>query len=765
MPITGSQKAQLNAQSGVIRSATSRSNVHSTKVFVAISGVQYATARADPTKKVLDTSLTINEAPGTTPNTADFTVQGFQPTSGQDVVITLGSINNLDRLFAGVLLTDGHGYIGSPSNGRDQVHAIDYTWHLTRRTISKRYTNQSATAIAKDIVTYVPGFTSLNVVLGLPTIDEITFTNVTPIDALQQLAKRIGGYAKVDYLKDVHLAVTDVSGTNPTALDSSTTINSMSDFTVDRDRSQQLTRVLFEGGGVTALAPVSVGETILPVESVAWYNPTGGRVASGPQRIMYGGTRDGGGGSLVGTGASPTGAPGLAVVAGAAGVETGDHDYAYTFVTGSGESLPSPAETVTVGGTMPTPTNAPTYVGHNIGVVAPDGYSAWSYTFVAGGGETTAAPSLILFLTGGSYEPQLGISLGPDGTTARNIYRCDAQLTYAAAQTAQLKYIGTIADNTTSTFLAPDVAGGSNVPVVNTTVNNHVNVSGIAIGGAAVTSRKVYRSRVIPPIVGASRQLRLLATIADNVTTTYADATADASLGAFVPTSDASGLTQPAGQVLAGSTTLILAGTGAFSDAGGWAVIGNGQVIRYTGITGSTLSGIPTTGLGAITASIAYNSTATAAPCLTGIPASGVGAILYAIRQGDPVNLLVEVNDMAAQAVLTLLFGFIDDGVIEAYMQDGRLSEIEALARANALLTLRSPLEQSVSYTTRDKNTRAGRTIAVNLAAPTSVVGSFKIQQVTITQFNPALWPTFTVHASNVRYTLEDLLRSARAGG
>jgi len=61
-----------------------------------------------------------------------------------------------------------------------------------------------------------------------------------------------------------------------------------------------------------------------------------------------------------------------------------------------------------------------------------------------------------------------------------------------------------------------------------------------------------------------------------------------------------------------------------------------------------------------------------------------------------------------------------------------------------------------------DGNARAGRTIATNLAAPTSCVGSFKLQAVEISNFQPKLWPTRVVQASSSRFTLEDLLRLAR---
>lgn len=73
------------------------------------------------------------------------------------------------------------------------------------------------------------------------------------------------------------------------------------------------------------------------------------------------------------------------------------------------------------------------------------------------------------------------------------------------------------------------------VTVADKTVNGKVLVSGIPIGGASVTARKLYRTAA-----GGSTYM-LLATIADNTTTSYTDNIADASLGAGAPTTNTTG--------------------------------------------------------------------------------------------------------------------------------------------------------------------------------------------------------------------------------
>jgi uncharacterized phiE125 gp8 family phage protein len=70
------------------------------------------------------------------------------------------------------------------------------------------------------------------------------------------------------------------------------------------------------------------------------------------------------------------------------------------------------------------------------------------------------------------------------------------------------------------------------VTVADKTVNGKVELTAIPTGGAAVTSRELYRTEA-----GGTDYLAL-ATIADNSTTTYTDNIADASLGAAAPTTN-----------------------------------------------------------------------------------------------------------------------------------------------------------------------------------------------------------------------------------
>lgn len=72
-------------------------------------------------------------------------------------------------------------------------------------------------------------------------------------------------------------------------------------------------------------------------------------------------------------------------------------------------------------------------------------------------------------------------------------------------------------------------AGTVSASVTTTAGDGKVSISNIPLGGALVTSRKLYRTAA-----GGSTYL-LLTTLADNTTTIYADNIADASLGAGAP--------------------------------------------------------------------------------------------------------------------------------------------------------------------------------------------------------------------------------------
>jgi hypothetical protein len=784
MGISGSQPALMYAQAALARAGATRAGFISGQVFLTIGGVHVGFGAATPPDGVLLTSLSVTDHLDETPNRCTFRTRQRVPTAGSEVVVTLGSKNSYTRVFAGHAVNVAQAYVGQrPANRIAEVAAVDYTWLLGFVHVTKRYVNQSASTIATDLITTygaANGFTTIGIAAGLPTVDEITYTNEDLPNALTRLARRIGGYWYVDYRKDVHLFITsEVRNGAPVAL--TATHRSLAAFTVDTDRSQVLTRVFVEGRGSTVLAPVAVGETRVPLEAVDMFAVDSDVFAKvsfqgssgAAQHVIFGGVVSGGRGSLVGPGIGPSGAPTATAKVGT-GVDNGEHSYVVTFVTAAGESLPSPPGWVSTG-QVPNPTIVPT------GWTPPSNYFAelvklGLYKIKYAYSTDHVFPSVKVTLASPpSATIQANTNSGidpPDQGAIQSSIPCSPSpavtyvQVYRTVNGGNTFYLATFYPNQPGTTINysgvehdATLVNQPLEPSVNTAGGlNQIDLSNIPLGSAAVTARKIYRT------IAGGGQLKLLATIANNTATTYTDTTPDASLGAAPPTVDTSGLGQPDGQVVAGATLLPVSGTSAFEAGGGWAIIGNGeQIIRYTGLTASALVGIPATGVGAITATIAYNSTITTAPMLTGLPATGVGALADALTVGDEVYLVVQVEDGARQAQLALGVG--GPGIREEWVQDRRLSITEARARGAATLAARPLDVRTVAYRCRDLRTASGKTITVNLPAPTSVSGAFKIQQVRIDNFRPHAnqYPTFTVQASSERFSFEDLLRSFKA--
>jgi hypothetical protein len=355
--------------------------------------------------------------------------------------------------------------------------------------------------------------------------------------------------------------------------------------------------------------------------------------------------------------------------------------------------------------------------------------------------------------------PLTAIPLGNSLVLGRKIYR-------TPTTTGTLQLVAALNDNTTTAFTdtVNDASLGAAALTVGTAQAAQAQLTAIPLGAASVTSRVIYRTKA------GQSQLQLVAELTNNVITQYLDTKPDATLGANAPTSDLSGLQQPNGIVQIGSLTLPVASVGAFLPTGGWAIVG-GLNLRYTGISGNALLGIPASGPGSISATITFNTTAVAAAMLTGIPTTGLGVIQYTVLKGDPVNVWVQVDNLAAQAaVRAQLPG--SDGIIEDEIQDGRLSYTEGRARCQARLDLLSELDSdgnvgvlSVTYVCRDINALAGATATINLGPPINLRGDFLIQRVSVAQFNvPHLNPTYTVEASSIRFSAEEMLRLLRQG-
>lgn len=696
--------------------------------------------------------LSISDLLDGTPNTATLRVSHFTPVKGHEVKMALGSLDANHYLFCGHILTVDQVFeLNTPTNVAYDLSCISYEWLLNNRTVTKKYTSTSATAIVLDLIaSFTSGFATIHVASGLEALDEITFTNEHVTTCLDRLARRIGGYWYIDYTKDLHFFLTE-SDTAGSIMDGA--VRTLQGLKVTTDLSPVRTRIAFEGGGSTALVALAPGETTLPVVEGVWYNASGGTVVSGAQRITYTGTvMAGGTGTTVAASDTRPSAPSVAANF-AAGNLAGPYQYAVQIIdaVGTGGQLSAASASVSIPavGAAPQPSLAVS-AGGSINT----GIHTYAVTFSTALGETGYDADNVENATfsGSNHTCTVTLPVSSDGrVTKRRIYRTEADAPNAANQ---FQFLAEVANNTTTTYVdtAADSALGGDMPTDDTTAGGgKVSVTSIPTGPAGTTARRLFR-----PTAGGSTY-RLLTTIADNTTTTYSDNVTDGSLGAVAPMVTGAG-------TAAGTTTLPVEDLSIGAASGGWLLVAN-QLVRYIGRSASsgvgTFTGIPASGIGAIVTAIQFGAPVVVAPHLTGLPSGGAGAILYPIAAGDDVNLLVTVDDTAAQTALASLIG--GDGIREDYFRDRRFSETESTAQATARLALVKDPLVTVAYVTRDPTTRSGRTVTFNLSS--IVTGTFKIQSVQISGFdgNGQFFPTRRVEASSRRLTFESLLAQLRA--
>ena len=143
-----------------------------------------------------------------------------------------------------------------------------------------------------------------------------------------------------------------------------------------------------------------------------------------------------------------------------------------------------------------------------------------------------------------------------------------------------------------------------------------------------------------------------------------------------------------------------------FAASPGWVKIGD-QIVRYATSSNTapgTLTGIPSVGFGALYAAVTKTTQCT---WLQQVNLSGPTTIAPPINVGDPIVQVVQVNDPAAAAAVAAIEG--GDGVHEQSVVDGRLSVSGMTARANSELVDFDHELISASWTTTDRNAKAGR--------------------------------------------------------
>jgi hypothetical protein len=339
MPLATGQRSQKVARLGVMRLGATRLGWYQPWIKLYINGVLAVGARVE--------EATITDELNHEPNTASFKVSGIVPLTGQSVAIQCGDTDLSHELFGGRIMAVNKTYEAEkPANVIYNCHAIDPTWLLNRRKVTKKYTSQSATAIALDVISsFTSGVTTVNVATGLATIDEITFTNEEVTDALTRIVERIGGYWYIDYSGDLHLFLSETVTAFPIT---TAAPRGMAGITNNEDLSQAATRVIARGGGANVVSDVLVGGATVPVGDISWYAGGGGTVECGPQRIAYTGVSTIETGSSTGFVNPPPQQTGFASGSGGSLTSGATYLVAMTYKTAEGETTIGPTWSVLI---------------------------------------------------------------------------------------------------------------------------------------------------------------------------------------------------------------------------------------------------------------------------------------------------------------------------------------------------------------------------------------------------------------------------------
>lgn len=224
------------------------------------------------------------------------------------------------------------------------------------------------------------------------------------------------------------------------------------------------------------------------------------------------------------------------------GVDIGSHNYAVSFLSSNGETVPGSITTIIVPPLLADPTGTPLPIdaGPGANALTPGQTYKWLVTLSRptgrASGETNISPLSAGFVAPAiTHTINMSLSIGIDATLLVNVYRTigGGSTFYLDSQNMPVSVFvnspfGTISD---ALIVAQPTA-----PISNTTQAQKINLTSIPVSPPSninlVSGRRIYRT------AAGSLQLKLLATINDNSTTTYVDTALDSSLGALAPTVD-----------------------------------------------------------------------------------------------------------------------------------------------------------------------------------------------------------------------------------
>jgi hypothetical protein len=365
-----------------------------TSVVITFNGVTQTSNR------IRKGSLTITDALNESPNTCDFIVDGTPPAIGTDVKIGLSNVLPGSLIFAGTVQRVDQKYLaGKNTIPSWTVNCQDYTYLINRRLVVGSWTNIGATTVAQSIVTsFAPGFSTAGIATGLPLIT-VSFSGVTVMAALAEIANLVGGYSNVDYGKVVRLFVTDATDA-PTAITGpGGLLQNNPPITVTTDESQLRTRAIVKGQTSTVSGPsgfnLPSGSSQIPIDKdVSPWVPSGQGITEADEIVTYTGTAAGGVASTVrGNVPAPTGFPIPSLASGVAGGLSGTYQWKVAFANAGGETDVGPASVPLVAPSVSSPGFAPGIGQPFNSAVGPlVGTYTYAVTFLTILGETIHGP-------------------------------------------------------------------------------------------------------------------------------------------------------------------------------------------------------------------------------------------------------------------------------------------------------------------------------------------------------------------------------------
>ena len=532
------------------------------------------------TARVRVQGVTIHDVLNDAPNTASLTIEGEAPAVGQRVRITIGGT----LLFAGSIQTIDQAYESLPELLVWRLTCIDDT-PIPWRPFGT-WVETSATTIAQAITTtYAPGFSAAGIEAGLPPVTIVFDGADTFIACLARLATAVGGYCKIDD-GAIYLFTQDLSEP-PDPLNLATRFLTSPPLQVTTDVSQIRTRVYGKGYGEAVTADLNAGAPMWPIADGALFPPFGGTAIAGltpdgaqSEKVSFAGVVLATGGSLVGTGSSPS-TPPVLELKGGSGVTPGVHTVSVAYRTAAGQSLAGPPSTITTGTHAP-PELAPTANPATPGTGPDEGSHDYAVAYALVYGETVAGPASNAVTTSaasGQLPAPGAVNVDPislQGAGCDDGYHdykatfvnangetdagppspsvlCEARLTGATSPVTPVGrsglVFGTTGGNltpgtnyvyayTNTTAMGESLPAGEIVSCALTVAQDAIPVPlPMAHPDPRVTGSKVYRKHPETPGVAA---FRLVATIATVTQPSYLDTASDASIASHAapPTVD-----------------------------------------------------------------------------------------------------------------------------------------------------------------------------------------------------------------------------------